>query len=264
MASHQASQRPILISVMQFEDHLKDGTLTVFDVIETASRLGADGVELRRETWPSWQDELAAARAKAESLGLMIAYATHVTLFSDDERGQQLLHHDIDAAAALGSPILRVFQGPAPERDDDPRWDAARTVVDYAASRNVLIALENYVGMPGGKLYEIQRVLNLIQMPALGTNIDIGNYNQHNQDVVEAIHAIGDRAIYAHIKDKTGVAGEPPIHLGAGILPLREIFTALDALPHSFPYCFEFRGGDDPEHRIRESLAYLQQRPGVV
>jgi len=244
---------------MQFEDSLKAGTLTVFDVIESAARLGADGVELRRETWPAWQNELATARAKAESLGLMIAYATHVTLFSDDEQGQQLLQHDIDAAAALGSPILRVFQGPAPQTDDDPRWDVARAVVDYAATRNVIIALENYVGMPGGKLHEIQRVLELIQMPALGTNIDIGNYSQHNQDVVEAIHAIGERAIYAHIKDKSDVTGEPPIHLGAGMLPLGEIFAALDALPQSFPYCFEFRGGDDPESRIQESLAYLQE-----
>ncbi|MEZ4614995.1 MAG: sugar phosphate isomerase/epimerase family protein [Caldilineaceae bacterium] len=253
------TRRPILISVMQFEDTLKAGTQTVFDVIETAKQVGANGVELRRETWGNWQQELTAAREQAASLGLLVAYATHVTLFSADEQGQQVLHHDIDAASTLGSPILRVFQGPAPEDDQDERWDAARAVVAYAASRNVVIALENYVGMPGGKLAEIQRVLNLIEHPALGTNIDIGNYNQHGQDVVEAIQAIGDRAVYAHIKDKTGVSGEPPIYLGGGQMPLPEILAALDALPQSFPYCFEFRGGDDPQAAIKTSLAYLQQ-----
>lgn len=251
------SRRPVLISVMQFEDRLKAGTATVFDVIDTAAQVGADGVELRRETWANWQDELATARAKAEAAGLLVAYATHVTLFSDDEQGQGALRQDIDAAAALASPILRVFQGPAPADDNDARWDAARAVVDYAASREVVIALENYVGMPGGKLAEIKRVLDLIPVAALGTNIDIGNYNQHGQDVVEAIHAIGDRAVYAHIKDKTSVSGEPPIYLGAGQLPLREILAALDALPQAFPYCFEFRGGDDPEAAIKASLAYL-------
>ncbi len=260
--SAAAPQHPILISVMQFEDALKAGTKSVFDVIETAHRLGADGVELRRESWPNWQQELGAAREKAEALGLLVAYATHVTLFSDDERGQQLLHHDIDAASALGSPILRVFQGPAPADDNDARWDAARAVVRYAEEQHIVIALENYVGMPGGKLHEIQRVLELIPHAALGTNLDIGNYAQHEQDVVEAIETVGDRAVYAHIKDKTATAGDPPIHLGAGTLPLPAIFTALGKLPQSFPYCFEFRGGDDPEARIRQSLTYLAQLKG--
>jgi sugar phosphate isomerase/epimerase len=244
---------------MQFEDALKAGTQTVFDVIETAHRVGADGVELRRETWPNWQQELAAARAKVEVLKLLVTYATHVTLFSADEAGQAVLRQDIDAAAALGSPLVRVFQGPAPETDDDARWAAARAVVDYAASRKVVIALENYVGMPGGKLAEIQRVLEQIQSPALGTNIDIGNYTQHGQDVVAAIHAIGDRAVYAHLKDKAGTGGEPPVYLGAGQMPLPAILTALAALPQSFPYCFEFRGGEDAEAGIRASLDYLAQ-----
>lgn len=259
MTAATAPRHPILISVMQFEDQLKAGTMTVFDVMDTAKQLGADGVELRRETWPNWQAELSAARAQVEAQGLLVAYATHVTLFSDDEQGQQVLHQDIDAAAALGSPILRVFQGPAPTADDDLCWDGARKAIEVAAQQNVVIALENYVGMPGGKLAEIERVLNLIEHPALGTNIDIGNYNQHGQDVVEAIHAIGDRAVYAHIKDKTAVSGEPPIYLGGGQMSLPEILAALDALPQSFPYCFEFRGGDDPAAAIKASLAYLQQ-----
>ena len=259
MSTPDLPHRPILISVMQFEDRLKAGSMSVFDVIETAKRLGADGVELRRETWPNWQQELGAARASADGLALLVAYATHVTLFSADEQGQQVLRQDIDAASTLGSPILRVFQGPAPAEDGDFQWATARAVVEYAASQNVVIALENYVGMPGGKLAEIQRVLNLIQHPALGTNIDIGNYNQHGQDVIEAIQALGDRAVYSHIKDKTGTSGEPPIYLGAGQMPLPKILAALDALPQAFPYCFEFRGGDDPEAAIKQSLAYLKQ-----
>ena len=252
--------RPIFISVMQYEDRLKSGAATVFDVIETAHQMGADGVELRRETWPHWQAELPAARARIEELGLLAAYATHVTLFPSAPDGQQTLLQDIDAAAALGSPILRVFQGPAPDRDDAPAWQAARAAVDHAAAQDIVIALENYVGMPGGKLAEIARVLAQIASPALGTNIDIGNYAQHNQDVVDAIQTIGSRAVYAHLKDKSGVSGEPPIPLGDGILPLRDILHALDQLPQQVLYCFEFRGGDDPEAGIERSLAFLRNR----
>lgn len=254
-----AMQRPVLISVMQYEDALKSGACTVFDVIETAHRVGAAGVELRRETWANWQTELEAARTRIEALGLLVTYATHVTLFSDDPNGQTILRQDIDTAQALGSPLLRVFQGPAPTDDDVAGWAAGQAAVDYAASHNVVIALENYVGMPGGKLHEIKRVLDRIDAPALGTNIDIGNYAQHEQDVIEAINTVGHRAVYAHIKDKTGTSGAAPIELGAGILPLPAILAALDSLPQAFPYCFEFRGGDNPDARITQSLAYLQQ-----
>ena len=245
---------------MQFEDSLKARSRTVFDVIDAAHRLGADGVELRRELWPNWQTELTTAREKIEALGLLVTYATHITLFSEDESGQDLLRQDIAAASTLSSPILRVFQGPAPADNADSRWDAARRVIDYAATQNVVVALENYVGMPGGKLHEIKRVLDLVPGAALGTNIDIGNYAQHEQDLIEAIDTIGNRAVYAHIKDKTAITGDPPIHLGAGVLPLRTILAALDQLPQQFPYCFEFRGGDDPEAHIEQSLAYLRGR----
>lgn len=258
MTTTQSPHRPLLISVAQYEDELKAGDCTVFDVIEAAHRLGADGVELRRETWKNWQDELEKARAYGKERGLLVTYATHVTLFSEDASGQEALRGDIDAASTLGSPILRIFQGPAPASDDDPQWDAARAMIDYAATKNVTIALENYVGMPGGTLAEIARVLRLIDTPALGTNIDIGNYHARNEDIVNAIRTVGSRAVSSHIKDKTDDPNEPPTYLGAGVLPLPAIFAELDKLPQPIICCFEFRGGGDPEGRIEKSLAFMR------
>ncbi|MEM7131457.1 MAG: sugar phosphate isomerase/epimerase family protein [Chloroflexota bacterium] len=260
MSANQLSNRPLLISVAQYEDELKSDECTVFDVIETAHRLGADGVELRRETWINWQGELEKARARGQELGLLVTYATHVTLFSEDEAGQEVLRGDIDAASTLGSPILRVFQGPAPASDDAPQWDAARKVISYAATKDVIVALENYVGMPGGTLAEITRVLRLIDAPALGTNIDIGNYHARNEDIVNAIRTVGSRAVSAHIKDKAADPNEPPTYLGAGVLPLAAILAELDKLPQPIICCFEFRGGGDPEGRIQKSLAFLRNR----
>ncbi len=259
MPPTQSNNRPLLISVAQYEDELKSGDSTVFDVIETAHRLGADGVELRRETWANWQDELGQARSRGEELGLLVTYATHVTLFSEDAAGQEMLRRDIDAASTLGSPVLRIFQGPAPATDDDPQWDSARKMIDYAATKNVVIALENYVGTPGGTLAEIARVLTLIVSPALGTNIDIGNYHARNEDIVNAIRTVGSRAVSAHIKDKSADPTEPPTYLGAGVLPLPAILAALEKLPQRIIFCFEFRGGGDPEGRIQKSLAFLRR-----
>jgi sugar phosphate isomerase/epimerase len=253
-------QRPILISVMQYEDALKAGARTVFDVIDVAQRLGADGVELRRETWPRLDEELESARNRIEEAGLLVTYATHATLFNQAADALQTLREDIDTAERLGSPQLRIFSGHIPAADEDARWQVARETVDYAADRGVIIALENYARTPGGKLFEIQSILDRLDSPALMTNIDIGNYWLHNEEIPAAIRTLGERAVSAHIKDQTSNPADPPTVLGEGVLPLDAILDELDRLPQRIIYCFEFRGGDDPEGRIAHSLNFLKRR----
>jgi sugar phosphate isomerase/epimerase len=253
------SNRPVLVSVAQYMDELESGAMTVFDVIDAAHRLGADGVELRREVWANCEAEIQTARARIEELGLIVTFATHSTLFNANEAGHERMRQDIDLAAALGSPLFRVFQGPAPTDDDEAGWAVGQAAINHAAFLGVTIALENYAGMPGGKLAEIKRVLDRFPAPALETNIDIGNYTKHNQDVVEAINSLGARTIYAHLKD----IGQPDgdlTYLGGGTLPMRDILDALDRLPQQIIYCFEFRGGGDPDGRIEKSIAYLRAR----
>ena len=81
-----------------------------------------------------------------------------------------------------------------------------------------------------------------------------------------AIRAVGHRAAYVHLKDGvlledgTGTYGEASTYLGGGTLDLDGILAELDRLPNHVPYCFEFRGGGDPDGRIEKSLAYLGER----
>jgi sugar phosphate isomerase/epimerase len=166
--------------------------------------------------------------------------------------------HDIDTARALGSPLLRIFPGAAPEDRSDPEWSFAKEAVEYAASLGVVLALENFGKSPGGTVREIAHILNAIQHPALQTNIDIGNYATNGEDVVAAIQAVGERAVYAHLKDKLGSQSDATTHLGGGDMPMREIMTALEALPQHIIYCFEFAGAGEADARIEKSLAYLR------
>ncbi len=252
-----SKQRPVLISVMQFEDALTQGSMTIFDLIDTALRLGVDGVELRRELWPGWQDQLAAARQRIEEAGLLVTYATFVTLFSENNADQTTLRQDIDATAALGAPQLRVFLGPAPAADDQAGWDAGRRIVEYAAAQGVVIALENFARTPGGTLAEIEETLRRIPHAALKTNIDIGNYVLHGQDVPAAIRTLGERVVSAHLKDQSPDLSQAPTYLGGGGQDLPAIFAEFDRLPQQIIYCYEFRGGEDAEERIQRSQAYL-------
>jgi len=249
-----AGERPVLISVVQYQEGIIAGTTRIVDLFDTAHRLGADGVELRPQFWKEKTSELPAARERAAQHGLLITYATMGTLYGTDAAS---LRQDIDDARALGSPILRVFPGQLPG-DDGQGWETGREIARYAETQGVTLALENFVGTPGGTLDEITRGLDHI--PALATNIDIGNYPHHDQDVPDAIRAVGARAVSAHLKDH----GEPPGYasaaLGDGVLPLGAIIDALDRLPQRLLSIFEFGGGGDPDDRITRSLAYLRAR----
>src|SRR5437660_577743 len=128
--------RPILISTVQYDAELQARSLSQVDVLQTAKRLGADGAELRLDYWQDKARELPAARRALDDLGIIATYATSLMLFTSDS-GQ--LREAVDAAAALGSPLLRVFSGLAPDDNDRVSWDTAREIVRYATSRGIVV-----------------------------------------------------------------------------------------------------------------------------
>jgi sugar phosphate isomerase/epimerase len=257
-------ERPILISVIQYLPHLESGALTIAQFVDKAHEFGVDGVELRREAWPAYRTELPAIRKRIEDFGLLVTYATFSTLFNADDAAHQLLLEDVRTAAALGSPLLRVFPGATPADEDAAGWAKGREAIDLAGELGIQIALENYARTPGGTLAEVANILEKFDVPALRANIDIGNYPLHNQDPIEAIQAIGHKAIYSHIKDYGGSPDAGPVRFGTGVLPLAEIFAAFDQLPQRIIYCFEFSGGPDPDSHVRDAFALVKSIRGIA
>ena len=257
-----SNHRPILISVVQYLPQLESGAMKISEYINKAHAFGVDGVELRREAWPAYPTELPAVRQQLADLGLLATYATFSTLFNTDDAAHALLLEDVRTAAALGSPLLRVFPGATPADDDDAGWARGREAIDLAGELGIQIALENFARTPGGTLAEVANILAKIDTPTLRTNIDIGNYPLHDQDPVAAIQAIGDKAIYSHIKDYGGSPTASPVLFGKGVLPLAEIFAAFDQLPQRIIFCFEFAGGSNPDQHIQDAFALVKSLRG--
>jgi sugar phosphate isomerase/epimerase len=254
-----ASFRPILISTVQYHEPLSARQMTQAEVVTVARELGVDGVELRADYWQAQERELPAVRDLVRRLGLLVTYATTATLFGADAEAQRRLQQDIDDAAALGAALLRVFPGPAPGPDDQPGWERARAALRYAAARGVRLALENFARAPGCRVAEIKATLDRLDVPALGTNVDIGNYAINGEDLPAAVRTLGPRIVSTHLRDQVETpAGVDTTYLGGGSLPLREVLAELARLPQPVIHCFEFTGGDDPAGRIQQSLAYLR------
>jgi sugar phosphate isomerase/epimerase len=249
--------RPILISTVQYDAELTAGTVLSLDVIEVAKRLGVDGVELRDGYWRDKDREIAAARRKLDELGLIVTYATNLALFTPAD--QVSLRRAVDDAVALGSSLVRVFPGSVPPDVNRAAWSAAREAVDDAAERGIVLALENFGRVPGCRLAEVAGILDRIESPALGTNVDVGNYAANGEDAVVAVRALADRIVSTHLRDHAETpAGVDATYLGGGTLPLPAILAELARLPQKVIYCFEFEGGGDPEGRIAKSLNFLR------
>jgi sugar phosphate isomerase/epimerase len=245
------SANPVLISTMQFDEAISAGSMTQRDVLDVARRVGADGVEVRDSYWNDREAEIHDIRRIGDERGLVVTYATVTTLFAADDTGENQLRHDIDDAVRLGARLVRVFQGAMPENAADPAWERAGRAVDYAAEQGMIVALENFARAPGCRVAEIKQVLDAIPSPALGTNVDIGNYAANGEAALAVIAALGGRVVASHMKD---MRGAETTGLGEGELPLAAIFAAFDRLPRPVIHCLEFEGGPDPESRLAASL----------
>jgi sugar phosphate isomerase/epimerase len=251
---------PILISCVQFDQPLKAGTLPITDVASVAARLGAGGVEYREVYWHDKASELPAVRDQVRQLGLRLTYCTFTPLFGADEAARQQLLTDIDDAAALGSPLLRVFRGAMPDdaAADPAAWAGARAAVARAQEHGLRLALENHINVLGPRLDQILAALVAIDSPVMGTNIDTANYIQNGERLLTAIEQLTPWIIYSHLKDLRTVDGQHTVvPLGQGDLDFAAILAAYARVGTDFPLCFEFPGGADPEAAISSSLAHL-------
>ena len=249
--------RPVLLCIIQFQDQIEANEMSVQDAIEQAALYNVQGIELRREVWPHYAEEIEVTARLLQERGFVGTYATFSRLFAADEVAQALLIHDIETAARLGSPFLRIFQGELPDDEDVTGWGNARQALDYAESLGIRLALENLGGPPGHRATDIRHVLDRLDSPTLVTNFDIGNYDALGKTSTRPSNCWAPRWPCVHLKDNSGLDGVPPQPLGAGSMPMAHILTDLDALPQEVYYCLEVGGGDNPHEKIAQSLDYL-------
>ena len=263
----QETNRPLLISVVQYEASLKSGAMSLEQAIEKAADLGADGIELRPDFgFDGSAAEIAGLRDALRQRGLLTTYATFSTLFTPDAASLDAFVRDVNTARDLGAEQLRVFCGPPPPdaaqfyRSNSLYWENAFLNLTYAKEQNVRIVLENAGSSPGASLAEMQAVFAHIWEPdLLQANLDIGNYAAQGEKVMEAIQTLGSRIASTHLKDLPAPPETVPTYLGGGVLPLPEIMAAFAALPQRILHVLEFVGSGRHDAHIKESLRFLRE-----
>lgn len=183
------------------------------------------------------------------------------------------LKRHVDVAQALGATVMRICAGG--RRTRTLSWEEhkallmplLREAADFAATKNVVLAIENHIDLLADELVEL---LTTLDHPALGVCLDTANNLRMFEDPMVAIEKLAPYAKAVHLKDITAFRGSPrdfgfwpSVPLGRGLIDIpralallrRANYTGLLAL--EIDYLHPSYVGE--EAAIVQSLSYLRE-----
>ena len=258
--------------------HFKPQRYPIEKVIEEAARLGFDGVEvLHRQMTDESPQALHALKQAAWQRGLsLVMFSIHQDFVSPwaDERGMEVRHTEycIDLAAKLGIPAVRINSGrwrtirlfddlmkvkgdeppiPGYTENDAIDWciDSIRACIPAAEKAGIRLMLENHWGMTI-KPENLLRIVDGVNSPWLGINLDIGNFPG---DPYPGIEKLAPRAAIVHFKTYYGGGEYYTLNLD-----YKRIARTLRQAGFAGYISLEMEGKEAPESAVAKSLDVMR------
>ncbi len=216
------------ITSYSYHQLFKQG-FTVFDAIDHAASIGADGFEFTELTPPEGKTKIEYAkelREYAASKGLpIVAYAIGANFLQQDQEAEiARVKAEVDVAEALGCPVMRHdvawgfpdwYQGVRTYGSVLPILaKGIRAVTEYAAKKGIRTCSENH----GLFFQEPDRVIAMVEAVNhvnYGVLCDFGNFLFADQDSALAVSKVAPVTFHVHAKDFLFKPGQEE-HPGAG------------------------------------------------
>ncbi len=227
---------------------------------------GVPGIEPLNSHFSSTDtSEIRKLRAAFDAAGVYtvnIPVDEPVELCSDDEakrnHGNARYRHWIDVAVLLGSPSIRVWIPKCSDTSDLPKAvRALKPTLDYAATRNIAVNLEN----DDPVLQSAARVVAAIELadtPYLRALPDFGNGLMGGDERFNALsvkHMFAHAWNISHVKDAESIKGE------RRTASLSELYNIAKASGYRGYYSMESDSDIDPvadtRHLIEQSLPLI-------
>jgi len=153
----------------------------------------------------SMLDDPLRVRRACEAAGVRCSGLSAHTPLCKPEIGTEYLKQAIRFAAECGAPVVNTDEGPkqpwtTEEEDHVLMRYALREAASVAEPRGILIGLEphqQYSKHPDG----LDRIVRLVDSPAIGVNFDTGNSYLAGQDPYPWLERVLDRLVHLHAKD---------------------------------------------------------------
>jgi D-psicose/D-tagatose/L-ribulose 3-epimerase len=213
----------------------------VVPYIETAARLGFDGVEL--SLLGMTDDNVARVRRTLQENNLEVTCTTGLTMqqdiTSDDsdvrKEGVRYLEQSIKTVATLGSPLLTgVIYAPWGKRvmqHRQERWqrsvEALKTVAPFAAEHGVTLGIEAINRFETDLVNTAAQALqmaNEVNEKNVGILLDTYHMNIEEKQISGSLQNSKEKLVHLHcVENDRGVPG-------SGHIPWSEVFSSLKAM----------------------------------
>jgi sugar phosphate isomerase/epimerase len=225
-------------------------------------------------------------RQQAEQAGVrMIAGVSALELAGDyNMRGERIdasecrfakacAYRTLDITVQLGLEVVRLTEPNVPpdftQQESRAYMDTygfvLRELGDYAADHGIQIVVENY----GMTSTQMNWLLDAADHPAVGTLYDPCNYFRIGEDPLTALHNLGQRVYYCHMKDTRrdevrppdilfkGSRWAPSVAVGEGDIDWKPILAKLKTF-YSGYLCVEYEMAEDVMRGTRSSISHIK------
>ena len=259
--------------------HFREPKVTVQQVIDHASNLGVDGVDVLHVQMDNESPEyIRSLRDRAQDKNIeLICLSIHQDFVDPDkEKREKNIDHTkkcIDIAHDLGISYIRLNSGrwntidsfddlmankgfepvlPGYTEDDGFKWciDSIQDCLPHAEQAGVVLALENHWGLtrtPEGLL----RIVNSIDSPWLGVLMDTGNFLE---DPYEKLEEIAPQTVF--VQAKTYYGGGEWYTLDLDYSRIAEI---LNKVEYKGYISLEFEGKENANTGVPKSIELLKK-----
>ncbi|MHB0999934.1 MAG: sugar phosphate isomerase/epimerase family protein [Armatimonadota bacterium] len=206
------------VSSYSFSRYIREGVMDIFQVIETASEMGFEGIEFT-DFGPKEEcttDTAIRVKEYCSKFNIEVMSYTIGADFLKPRNGDgwqgevERLKGELKIAKALGAPMMRHdvttgFPGGQPNLSNyidalPVLAQGCRAVTEYGADLGIKTMFENH----GFFIQDSERcdlLLEKVDHPNMGALVDIGNFLCADEDPLRAVTRMAPRAFHVHAKD---------------------------------------------------------------
>jgi sugar phosphate isomerase/epimerase len=215
-------------------------TLTVWDFLQRAKKLGVAGVSLESCFLPTDREFLHRLRDVLDSYGFERVWAwghpNGLRSGTDRAAAKDLVDH-LDHARTLGAKVMRIVGGSRRTRPPSFAQHKRRLVgmlkklLPAAEDHGVVMAMENHIDLTADEMVDVVATLD---SPWLGVCLDTGNNLRLHEDPLAVASKLAPFARATHVKDIGVQRGDPKdfffwpsVPLGDGLIDIPQVIGFL-------------------------------------
>jgi sugar phosphate isomerase/epimerase len=246
----------LILNTWIFESDVQKGARQA-DLVERAHRLGADGIEVRREYFKDLDSELPEVAKQAQAHNMIVNYSVPDVVFEPDGSVNPKLSQYFDEGKTLGISKIKFNTGNFDKFTGDLKKELEKFPID-----DIEMNVENDQTAVSGTVEAIKTFLTAARKAGLnqiGYVYDLGNWAFTHGDATEAAKELAPFTHYIHLKNTIDHDGELTTSddLDEGVFDWRKLLTYL---PSDVQFALEYPMENDSH--IAQQVKLLKKEVG--